>query len=266
MIQGPPGKYRFLVAFQQGAAAAGGQAEFYVGDPAELPAVKAEVVLWGEDAALAKWLADHHIRTRPVAQRPGHRDDFDRRVILAAAAPPAPGGVTVFADLARRIASGSTAIFLSPAVFAKANQPAGWVPLARKGSPAVLPSWLYHKDEWAKNHPIFDGTSGGRPDGLHVLSGHHSGRGLGRSGRAARGRRRCDQYLDRLLGRAFGFGPFVRGRPVYPNTLLIRENLGQNPAADRLLVNMLRYAACDVNKPPVALPADFGRQLKTLGF
>ena len=35
VIDGPPGKYRFLVTFERGAAAAGGETEFYVADPAE---------------------------------------------------------------------------------------------------------------------------------------------------------------------------------------------------------------------------------------
>ena len=59
---------------------------------------------------------------------------------------------------------------------------------------------------------------------------------------------------------AMGAGRFIL------NTLLIRETLGQNPVADRLLVNMLRYAARDVAKPPVEPPADFEPQLKTLGY
>ncbi|MBN2293326.1 MAG: hypothetical protein JXM70_12930, partial [Pirellulales bacterium] len=47
VIDGPPGKYRFLVTFKRGAAAAGGETEFYVADPADLPKVETEVVLWG---------------------------------------------------------------------------------------------------------------------------------------------------------------------------------------------------------------------------
>lgn len=42
--------------------------------------------------------------------------------------------------------------------------------------------------------------------------------------------------------------------------------MGQNPVSDRLLVNVLRYAARDVAQPPVELPADFEGELKTLGF
>ena len=45
----------------------GGETEFYVADPAALPAVKAEVVLWGDDPELARWLGEHGVRTRPWA-------------------------------------------------------------------------------------------------------------------------------------------------------------------------------------------------------
>jgi len=50
------------------------------------------------------------------------------------------------------------------------------------------------------------------------------------------------------------------------NTLRIRENLGKDPVAERLLRNMLRYAARDVSKPLVELPDDFDAQLKAMGL
>jgi hypothetical protein len=50
------------------------------------------------------------------------------------------------------------------------------------------------------------------------------------------------------------------------NTLRIRENLGGNPAAERLLRNMLRYAARDFAKPPATLSSDFDQQLKAMGY
>jgi len=49
------------------------------------------------------------------------------------------------------------------------------------------------------------------------------------------------------------------------NTLRIRENLGSNPVAERLLRNMLNYAAREANKPPADLPADFDAQLSSYG-
>jgi hypothetical protein len=277
VIDGPPGKYRFLVTFQQGAAAAGGQAEFYVGDPAELPAVQAEVVLWGEDPALAKWLADQGVRTRPfsplprVGDGPGAMEPraetvSKREVILASAVPPAPGGAVAFADLARRIARGSTVVFLSPAVFAKGDQPAAWVPLAGKGSLAGLPSWLYHKDEWAKNHPIFEGLpAGDLMDYTFYREIIPDTAWVGQDPPAEVVAGAINTSIDYSAGLLVCVHSLGAGRFIL-NTLQIRENLGQNPAADRLLVNMLRYAARDVAQPPVDLPTDFEGQLKILGF
>jgi hypothetical protein len=277
VIDGPSGKYRFLVTFQQGAAAGGGQAEFYVGDPAELPAVQAEVVLWGEDPALAKWLADHGVRTRscsplpragegPGVRAPRAETDSKREVILASAVPPTPGGAAAFADLARRIARGSTVVFLSPAVFGKGNQPAAWVPLARKGSVAALPSWLYHKDEWAKNHPVFEGLpAGGLMDYTFYREIIPDTAWVGQDPPAEVVAGAINTSIDYSAGLLVSVHALGAGRFIL-NTLHIRETLGQNPVADRLLVNMLRYAARDVAKPPVELPADFEQQLKTLGY
>ena len=157
LIDGPSGKYRFLATFERGAAAAGGTAEFYVTDPAEMPPVKAEVVLWGEDPELAKWLTAHGIRTRPFAAAPPAR----REVILVSGTPSPAPDAAAFAELARRIAQGSTVVFLTPDALAKEDQPTGWLPLANKGTIAGLPSWLYHKDEWCKRHPIFEGLPAG---------------------------------------------------------------------------------------------------------
>jgi hypothetical protein len=50
------------------------------------------------------------------------------------------------------------------------------------------------------------------------------------------------------------------------NSLRIRENLGRDPVAERLLRNMLRYAAREVNKPLAELPSDFDAQLKAMEY
>jgi hypothetical protein len=59
---------------------------------------------------------------------------------------------------------------------------------------------------------------------------------------------------------ALGAGRFVL------STLAIRPNLGTSPPAERLLRNLLRYAAADAAKPPAELPANFEEQLKALGY
>ena len=232
VVNGPSGRYRFLASFERGGAATGGKTEFYVADPAEKPPVKTAVVLAGEDAALAKWLTDHGIRSRkPADGEPSHRE-----VILVSTGPPA------FEELWRRVQRGATAVFLSPEVLRKGNESLGWLPLASKGTVSPIRGWLYLKDEWAKRHPIFDGLpSGGLMDYTfyreiisdNVLVGQDP------STEAVAGAIKASQdYSSGLMMAVYksGAGRFIL------NTLLIRENLGTNPVAERLLRNLLNYA------------------------
>lgn len=260
--EGCSGEHRFLAAFERGAAAAGGEARFYVTDPGDMPPVEGEIVLWGSDPELAAWLAARGIRTRPFAPEA----PAEREVILAGRAPQAPGGAPAFRELARRIARGSAAIFLSPEIFASGGDSARWVPLKKRGALAGLPSWLYHKDEWAKRHPIFDGLPSGDlldttfyreliPDAAWV--GQEAPlEAVAGANNAAQG------YSAGLLVavHALGEGRFVL------NALRIRENLGSHPAAERLLRNLLRHAAALARGPLAPAGEDLERRLDALGY
>ena len=204
-----------------------------VADPAEMPAVETEVMLAGDDAELAKWLGDHGIRCRAFAAG----EPSQREVILVSKTPPA------FEELWRRVERGATAVFLSPDVLKKGDQSLGWLPLANKGTASPIRGWLYLKDEWAKRHPIFDGLpAGGLMDYTFyreiipdtVLAGQDP------PVEAVAGAIKASQdYSSGLMLAVYesGAGRFVL------NTLLIRENLGANPVAERLLRNLLNYAA-----------------------
>ena len=50
------------------------------------------------------------------------------------------------------------------------------------------------------------------------------------------------------------------------NTLRIRENLGTDPVAERLLRNLLNYAGGELDEPPVELPPDSDTLLETIGY
>ena len=261
-VNGPAGQYRFLATLEKGGAPTGGATEFYVDDPAMLPTVDTEVVLWGEDAALSKWLTAHRVRSRPFAAG----EAATREVILASRTPAAPGDAAAFAQLARRIARGSTVVFLSPEIFKQGNKPLGWLPLSNKGAAPAVWGWLYLKDEWAKRHPIFEGLpSGGLMDYTFyreiipdvVLAGQDP------PAEAVAGAIKASQdYSSGLMLAVYDLGA---GRFVL-NTLRIREQLGLHPAADRLLLNLLRYAARDQTKPPADLPPDFEARLRSLGY
>ncbi|MBE3071145.1 MAG: glycoside hydrolase family 2, partial [Planctomycetes bacterium] len=220
------------------------------------------VVLWGAGADLAAALAARGIPTRPfLPDAPAARE-----VILAGAAPPAPGGAAAFRDLARRIACGATVVFLCPEVFRKGDQPVGWLPLEHKGALAAMSSWLYLKDEWAKRHAIFDGLPAGGlldttfyreliPD-LAWVGQDPPAEAVAGAINAAQG------YSSGLMVAVYDLGA---GRFVL-NTLRVRENLGRHPAAERLLRNMLRWAARDAGQPVAEPPADLDRLLKAFGY
>ena len=280
MVDGPAGKYRFLVTMLQGGAPQGGETEFYVSDPAEMPAVPREVVLWGDDVDLHKWLVEHDIPSRSFdAEEPSQRE-----VILASGRVPAPGGTTVFAGLARRTARGATVVFLDPSMFADGTHPTRWLPLKGKGFLAPI-NWVggyYRADMWAKDHPIFEGLPcGGLMDPTFyreilpqhaLLKSYTANRTftqeevtveLDQPDEAVSGANRLSaNYASGLHIAVYRLGA---GRFIL-NNLLVRENLGRVPAAERLLRNMLNYAALEVDRPLAELPANFSEHLRTIGF
>lgn len=263
-MDGPSGKYRFLVTFERGAAAAGGEVEFHLTDPADMPTVQKEVVLWGEDPDLAKWLAERGVRVKAFAQASAE----SREIILVGLKPPGGAGAKEFAELARRIAGGSTAIFLCPAVFANGDQPTGWLPLATKGAVAGFNQvgGYYRGDAFAKRHAIFDGLPcGGILDYTFYreIIPQVAWSGLDTPSEVVAGAIRATLgYGSGLLVSVHELGA---GRFIL-NTLLIRENLGRDPGSERLLRNMLNYASRDVDQPLVELPDDFNQQLQAMGY
>jgi hypothetical protein len=71
----------------------------------------------------------------------------------------------------------------------------------------------------------------------------------------------CD-YGSGLFLATYGFGA---GRFVL-NTLLVRERLGRDPVAERLLRNLLNYGAALPAGPLAELPPDFAGQLEAIGY
>ncbi|MBN2296923.1 MAG: hypothetical protein JXM70_31145 [Pirellulales bacterium] len=263
-IDGPSGKYRFLATFQKGAAATGGDVTFHVADPADMPAVDTEVVLWGDDLELATWLKKHNIPVRPFCNDAPNQ----REVILVGSKPPAQDTAGSFRQLALRIARGSTAVFITPEVFAKEKQPTAWVPLRSKGSVGQLDvcGGYYRADSFAKRHAIFDGLpAGGIMDYrfYREILPQAVWFGLDEPAEVVAGSIRATfGYGSALLVSVhrLGAGQFIL------NTLKIRQNLGKDPVAERLLRNILRLAAKDANKPLEPLPADFDTYLKAIGY
>lgn len=262
-ITGPAGQYRFVARFVQGAAATCGTIEFYAADPNEMPKVESEVVLWGDDPALGKWLSEHGIRSRQFsADAPAGRE------LILVGNRAAAGGVPAWRELITRIARGSAVVFLCPEVFAQDNQPTRWLPLCTKGG-LVAGSDLYIRDEWTKRHPIFAGLPcGGLMDYIYYreIIGPWAFTGQDAPTEIAAGAIRAAVHPSGYASGCLA-SVYRTGAGMYTlNTLRIRETLGGNPVAERLLRNMLNYSARDLTKPLAELPADFDAQLKGIGY
>ena len=102
---------------------------------------------------------------------------------------------------------------------------------------------LYLKDEWAKRHPIFEGLQAGGLMDYTVyreIIPHLGFVGQSPPLEAVAGACKTSQgYESGLLVAVHACG---EGRLVM-NALRVREELETSPVAERLLRNMLRYAA-----------------------
>jgi hypothetical protein len=228
-----------------------------------MPKVEADVALWGSDPALAQWLADHAINAHPWSPESGRRD-----VILVGRSP-APGEAATWRELCRHIARGSSAVFLSPAVFKKGKDATGWAPLARKGTLAAQRwghDWLYRHDHWNKRHPFFEGLpSGGLMDYTFYRNVISDTRWAGLDAPDELAAASVDTSFEYDAGVLLAVYKVGAGRVVL-NTLDICGQLGQDPVAERLLRNLLRCAAAGAGQPPAELPAAFEAQLQALGY
>jgi len=194
-----------------------------------------------------------------------------REVILVSYAPGGGGSAEAWRDLAARITQGSTAIFLALEVFKKADQPLGWLPLANKGTLGMVSEYtfpqVYPKDEWVKRHPLFEGLPcGGLMDYTFcrelIADFRYWGQAIPEEPMAGAFRTSCPGHHSELMLSVYNLGS---GRFIL-NSLRVRQALGQDPTAERLLRNMLRYSARDAAKPAVELPAGFEGQLKAMGY
>ena len=242
-LDGPPGAYTFAANLEQGGAPAGGRMTLHLSDPADLPRLSGDIALWGIDSRAEAWLAGRGLRSRPFhAGASGPAD-----LILVGLPPEAERTPEAMAELARRLDRGATVVALNHALFARGADSTAYLPLAKRGKAYTATDWLYHKECVSRRHPVFDGLQGpgimdwdyygpviphdiyeglDAPDEMMAASfavGHH---------------RYPGGYAWGLLAGGYNVGA---GRLIL-STLPLLENLDSHPAADRLLINLIRHA------------------------
>ena len=279
-INGKSGKYSFLATLDQGGTAIGGKTEFYVTDSEDPPNLPHEIVLFGKDSIVSNWLNKQNIKVSPL--NTGNKSARQVIVIVGKKAQES----NIMLNVARNMARGSVVIFLTPSTLRKGENPTGWIPLINKGTiePMDHVAGYYRADRWVKKHPIFAGMpSGGMMDykyfrnviSLNALSQEYTIRAqpahtfaeastpLTYPTETVCGATRISHTYS--SGIQLGIWNFGNGQFIV-NTLNIAENLGRDPAADRIFSNMLRFASKDIFKPLVGIPENFNQQLKEIGY
>ncbi|NLX42679.1 MAG: hypothetical protein GXY79_04275, partial [Chloroflexi bacterium] len=260
------GDYTLAVELERGGSPAGGRLGLRLSDPGDLPQMQATVNVWGVDTHVQRWLAAHGVACRPLAEGksalPG--------VILVG--DPGEEGQEVgrWRELVARIHTGSVALFLSPMAFRRGDDPVGWLPLARKGRCYAFGDWLYHKECVAKAHPVFAGLQApGIMDwdyyGAVIPHELFDGQDTPAEVMAAAFAVSYPCPGGYASGVLMGAYPLGAGRFVL-NTLRILDLVDRHPAADRLLLNLIRYALEHASIAPAELPGDLPAQWTQLGY
>jgi hypothetical protein len=265
-LSGPAGVYQFVANMEKGGGPLGREVQFYLSDAAALPKLNQTVTVWGIDRKVTNWLKGRQVTCKPFESVAPNQREIILVGGLSQAAPDANG----WKELARRMARGSVVVFLSHAAFQREKDPVAWLPLAKKGRCYRFNDWLYHKECVAKAHPIFDCLQGrgildwyyyGPVTPHHLFDGQETPDDIAAAA-FAMGYSTPGGYASGILSGSYRFG---EGRFVL-NTFPVLENLDAHPAADRLLLNLIGYAAGFVQAPLSELPSDFDAQLRAIGY
>jgi hypothetical protein len=259
----PAGEYVFAARLERGGAPAGDRKSFWLSaaPAAQVSDSRTTVTAWGLSDALQARLGEAGVRLRPFSAGAAPTPE----VILVGR--PEAGDRDNWVDLVRRVSSGSVAVFLDCDAFRCSGDRTFWLPLARKGDCVPYADWLYHKEYVAKRHPIFEGLQAGG-----VLDWDYYGEVLAPPlfiGQeppdevVCAGFFPCAQWGDAsgyisglmLAANRLGAGWFI------VNTLNIIGAVGRNPAADRLLLNLVRDAQRRMARSRTTLAPDFGSRV-----
>lgn len=222
-----PGEYEFAATLLSGGAPRGGRQKLYVSDPDAL-SQDITVSISGIDLSVSAFLASKGVYT-----------DGPSPLTLAGCACKEDTE-----ELLDRAKNGGTVVFLDPDILSDTGV-LEIFPMLCGGKLEKYNNWLYHLDGVTKNHPVFAGLKPGalmEADFYDTLFPSKFLSGV--------------KTPDNTLCAAFGVGQpvpggylggpviceygFGKGKLVF-NTLDILPNLGKNPAADILLLNITRH-------------------------
>jgi hypothetical protein len=264
-LQTPSGDYKLVPYIEYGAAPPETSWQFHLTDPASFPRLNAQVTTWGISGPITSWL-----NARGVITSPFQDANSGRRELILVGDVSETSSLAQWRRLLERMMTGSAVVFLSPHAFNHEKDSAARLPLTKKGRVYEFNDWLYHKECVAKPHRIFEGLQG-----KGILDWYYYGAVLPRyvfdgqdtpaeliAASFATGYSTPGGYASGVLLGAYklGAGQFL------VNTFSILENVDKHPAADRLLLNLIQYAAETTRESPTPPPANLSDLLRELGY
>jgi hypothetical protein len=241
-IDGPAGQYTFA-AEMKGAAPSGGRLAFYLSEAVASVQVQNPIAVWGIDQRTEQWLQAHGVSCLPLR----FKQQEAARVTLVGF-PDDAGDSRRWDRLKQQMAAGATLLFICPRLFIEYPQALEWLPLINKGRCYTYTDWLYHKECVAQRHPVFAGLQApGIMDWDYYgpVIPHEVFEGQDTPDETIAASFATGSYL---YPRGYGCHLLIatyrtgQGRFIL-NTLSIIENLDDHPAADKLLLNLVSYAA-----------------------
>lgn len=242
-LKGPAGRYLLAANLEGGGAPTGGRLAFYVSDSTDLPQGQGRLALWGLDKKAERWLTARGFDCHPLAAGISSQPE----VILVGKPADAESNSGRWESLSARLAEGSTVVFLSGQIFKEGGAGMAWLPLKKKGVCRTHQDGIFHRENVAKRHPVFDGLQGPGIMDLDYYGPvipHETFEGQGTPDETiAASFTTGNPYEPRGYAWGLLIGMYKAGPGrIILSTPFVLENLDQHPAADRLLLNLVRYA------------------------
>jgi hypothetical protein len=199
--------------------------------------------LWGIDQQVVEWLTAHGLTCRALTRQVPNQPE----VVLVGKPADTETNALLWESLTIRLNQGSTVVFLSGQTFQKSKAAMNWLRVKKKGNCRTFHDWLYHKECVAKRHPVFDGLP--HPG---IMDWDYYGPVIPREvfeGMDTPTETIAAAFATGYSGYPRGYGSSLliaayksgKGRLIL-STPYVLENIDLHPAADRLLVNLIRYA------------------------
>ena len=235
----PTGKYSLIANMNAGGSPTGSKLDFYITNEADYPALDGEATVWGLKEETNIFLISMGLKLTPFSTESkagrilvGNPEDIDNEA--------------KWNHLMALASQGADVLFLNSDLFSGNDERCARLPIPGGMKVTFIRDWLYHKECIATHSPVFDGLNGAGIVDYDYYDQVYPHNQL--EGEALPDDVICPCFYTGSHLYDGSYGAFHNiaayncgaGRLIL-NTFYIEENLGVNPAADRMLLNFVKY-------------------------